>query len=81
MVSTTYSLVEPKNMILNVLLLINFHFKKNERNQLIPVSQNLNITFEIFFFILWMRLQSYSTNTKRYPPEKVFGSPVFILPA
>ena len=60
-----------QNMILNVLLLINFHFKKNERNQLIQVRQNLNITFEIFFVILWMWLQSYSTNTKRFPPEKV----------
>ena len=30
-----------------------------------------------FVLILGLRLQSYSTNTKRYPPKKVFGNSEF----
>ena len=35
-----------------------------------------NIVIKFFIFIvliLWLFLQKYSTNTKRYPPKKVFG--------
>ena len=34
---------------------------------------NIVIKFLIFIvLILWLFLQKYSTNTKRYPPKKVF---------
>ena len=38
----------------------------------------IELYFLIFFvLILGLRLQRYSTNTKRYPPKKVFGSSEF----
>ena len=38
----------------------------------------IELLFLIFFvLILGLRLHRYSTNTKRYPPEKVFGNSEF----
>ena len=43
----------------------------------------IELQFLIFFvLIVGLRLQIYSTNTKRCPPKKVFGnSEFFVLPA
>ena len=45
---------------------------------IILILKKWNIIFDIFFvLILGLRLQRYSTNTKRYLPKKVFGNSEF----